>query len=89
MLSSDFSTENGNLHNLTVDLKSLADGRSPINPPHSAGDLWEIEAPPPDSAERLTDWGFLLAETLTYAPWSPQGSLWVDRAIALREGGEA
>lgn len=35
------------------------------------------------------DWGFLLVEGLTYAPWSREASLFVDRAIAAREGGEA
>lgn len=35
------------------------------------------------------DWGFLLAEAITYAPWSSEASLFVDGAIALSEGGEA
>lgn len=44
---------------------------------------------PPDSAQMLADWGFLLTEVISYSPWSREASAFVDRAIVLREGGVA
>lgn len=46
----------------------------------------QIPTDPPDSAEMLAVWGFLLAEALSRSPWSREASLFVDRAIANREG---
>lgn len=46
----------------------------------------QIPTDPPDSAEMLAVWGFLLAEALTYTPWNREASAFVEQ---YGQGGEA
>lgn len=63
--------------------KSLSSNRLPQikskTPTHQAVSV--------DNSEAMNDWEVLLAEALTLTPWSPDASMFVDRAIAQREGG--
>lgn len=39
-----------------------------------------------DNSKAMNDWELLLAEALTLSPWSPDASIFVDRAISASEG---